>query len=146
MITHHPNCTPRYPEKPEGEAPQHIDEIPIDDGEVVRQCSDCGAFEIIPAPPAPRCTRCDEPSGELRRMDEDWALCPDCWRILEPLECWCGRLVPAAEAQYRLVPASRDEPGYEEGPFCDECLPPLTERDWDSERKRLLEEDEECPF
>lgn len=46
MIEHFPSCTGNYPEKPEGEKPQHIEELDIVDGEVVRQCSDCGAFEI----------------------------------------------------------------------------------------------------
>ena len=44
MITHFETCNADYPEKPEGELPQHIVEIPIDGG-VIRQCSDCGAFE-----------------------------------------------------------------------------------------------------
>lgn len=57
MITHHPNCTAAYPEKPAGEAPQAVMTILIDRGEVVRQCSDCGAFEVTAADgsvPVPR--------------------------------------------------------------------------------------------
>lgn len=46
-IIHYPNCTADYPEKPENEKPQHIMVIPIDDGEEVHQCSDCGAFVVV---------------------------------------------------------------------------------------------------
>lgn len=46
-ITHFPKCTANYPEKPVRERPQKIMEINIDDGEVVLQCSDCGAFVIV---------------------------------------------------------------------------------------------------
>lgn len=56
---HHPNCRANYPEKPPGEQPQHIVEIPIDDGEVVLQCSDCGAFIVEKMPP------CEETWGMI---------------------------------------------------------------------------------
>jgi hypothetical protein len=48
-IVHFPGCTADYPEKPDGERSQAIMEIPIDDGEIVKQCSDCGAFIIVKA-------------------------------------------------------------------------------------------------
>lgn len=55
MIEHHPNCSPDYPEKPEGEVPQAVMQVEIEteaDGlEVVLQCSDCGAFEIVKGEP-----------------------------------------------------------------------------------------------
>lgn len=51
-IVHHPGCTADYPEKPAGEAPQAIMDIPIDDGETVLQCSDCGAFIVVASPTA----------------------------------------------------------------------------------------------
>jgi hypothetical protein len=47
MIKHHPDCRADYLEKPEGEPPQKIMEIPLPDGVVVHQCADCGAFEVI---------------------------------------------------------------------------------------------------
>jgi hypothetical protein len=47
VITHYPGCTGDYPEKPEGEKAQQIETLDIGDGEVVHQCVDCGAFEVI---------------------------------------------------------------------------------------------------
>ena len=41
MIEHHPTCRADYPEKVDGELPQQIVEI-----EGVRQCVDCGAYEL----------------------------------------------------------------------------------------------------
>ena len=41
MIKHHDTCTADYPEKVEGELPQQIVEI-----EGVKQCVDCGAYEV----------------------------------------------------------------------------------------------------
>lgn len=46
MIEHHANCRADYPEKVAGEPARHLTEFPIGDGEHVRQCVDCGAFEI----------------------------------------------------------------------------------------------------
>lgn len=42
VIKHHPTCRADYPEKPEDELPQQIVEI-----EGVRQCVDCGAYEVV---------------------------------------------------------------------------------------------------
>lgn len=49
MIKHHPTCRSDYPEKPENEAPQSTTDIDIGDGEIARNCNDCGAFELLPA-------------------------------------------------------------------------------------------------
>ncbi len=46
-IKHHATCSPIYPEKEEGEAPQATITIDIGDGEKVIQCSDCGAFAVV---------------------------------------------------------------------------------------------------
>ena len=46
-IQHYPGCRPDYPEKPPHEPPQPIITMDIDDGEVVHQCGDCGAFVIM---------------------------------------------------------------------------------------------------
>lgn len=47
-IRHVSGCTPNYPEKPTGEKPQAIIEIELEDPkEIVHQCSDCGAYEIV---------------------------------------------------------------------------------------------------
>jgi hypothetical protein len=45
MIIHHPNCSADYPEKVEGEPPQHITRQILDDGYWVDTCVDCGAIE-----------------------------------------------------------------------------------------------------
>lgn len=47
VIEHYKNCRADYPEKAEGEAPQAIQRMPLDDNEVVYQCVDCGAFVIV---------------------------------------------------------------------------------------------------
>lgn len=47
MIKHFDTCNADYPEKVKGELPQEIMEIPMPDGETVRQCVDCGAIERI---------------------------------------------------------------------------------------------------
>ncbi len=47
MIVHYKGCNAKYPEKPEGEKPQQIEELELDDNEVVLQCVDCGAFEVV---------------------------------------------------------------------------------------------------
>ena len=44
-ITHYPTCSPNYPEKLKGEAPQLITEDDLGDGYWVRTCVDCGAVE-----------------------------------------------------------------------------------------------------
>lgn len=44
-MTHHPNCNPNYPEKPEGEPPQLITREQLGDGFWIETCSDCGATE-----------------------------------------------------------------------------------------------------
>jgi hypothetical protein len=48
MIAHDPTCTPYYPEKPVGELPQEVVEIPWskDKTKVIRVCVDCGAYEL----------------------------------------------------------------------------------------------------
>lgn len=46
-MTHHPGCTPNYPEKKKGEKPQAMFDLNIDGEEFVRTCVDCGAFELI---------------------------------------------------------------------------------------------------
>jgi hypothetical protein len=43
-MNHHPTCRADYPEKPQGESPQHITREDFD-GYYVDTCSDCGAFE-----------------------------------------------------------------------------------------------------
>lgn len=50
MIKHHATCTPHYPEKVEGEAPQDTTDVELGDGTMARTCVDCGAFEIVPDP------------------------------------------------------------------------------------------------
>jgi hypothetical protein len=48
VITHYSGCSANYPEKPSNEKPQQIVEIDLEeDDEVVQQCVDCGAFEIV---------------------------------------------------------------------------------------------------
>jgi hypothetical protein len=47
MIKHYETCGADYPEKPDGEPPQFIVTMDLEDGDVVHQCSDCGAFEIV---------------------------------------------------------------------------------------------------
>ena len=47
-IKHYGTCRAGYPEKSEGEKPQEVVEIPLDDNEKVLQCSDCGAHEVVP--------------------------------------------------------------------------------------------------
>lgn len=47
MIVHYKTCNAKYPEKPADEQPQQIVEMELDDNEVVRQCVDCGAFEVV---------------------------------------------------------------------------------------------------
>ena len=54
-IQHYPGCTADYPEKVDGEAPQAIQVVEIDDGEEVHQCVDCGAF-VIERPDPPKGT------------------------------------------------------------------------------------------
>lgn len=46
-ILHFKGCTANYPEKLNNEKPRQITKIPIDDGEVVHQCVDCGAFIVV---------------------------------------------------------------------------------------------------
>jgi ssDNA-binding Zn-finger/Zn-ribbon topoisomerase 1 len=47
MIEHFPTCRATYPEKPEDELPQQIAEIELDEGDVVLQCVDCGAYKVV---------------------------------------------------------------------------------------------------
>lgn len=47
MITHHETCNANYPEKPEGESPQHVTVIEIDDRYEAHTCSDCGSTELV---------------------------------------------------------------------------------------------------
>jgi hypothetical protein len=44
-MKHYPNCNAHYPEKPKGEAPQHVVHEDLPDGYHVRTCADCGATE-----------------------------------------------------------------------------------------------------
>lgn len=53
MIKHYETCHADYPEKPDGEPPQFIVKMDLEDGDVVHQCSDCGAFEIVSPPCVP---------------------------------------------------------------------------------------------
>jgi hypothetical protein len=53
VIRHHPSCTANYPEKPEREEAQGIQEIELDGGETIQQCVDCGAFESVRPPLSP---------------------------------------------------------------------------------------------
>lgn len=49
-IQHHPTCSPRYPEKVEGEAPQATTTIDLDDGYKALVCVGCGA-SVTDLPP-----------------------------------------------------------------------------------------------
>ena len=53
MLKHYPTCSPHYPEKPDGEPAALVVIIDIGNGERVRQCMDCGAFELLPSEGAP---------------------------------------------------------------------------------------------
>lgn len=46
MIKHYDTCHSDYPEKPDGELPRQIMKIPMDDGEIVFSCTDCGAYVV----------------------------------------------------------------------------------------------------
>lgn len=46
-IQHYPNCRADYPEKPEGEAPRHVQAIELDDHETAYVCTDCGASVVV---------------------------------------------------------------------------------------------------
>lgn len=44
-MIHFPTCNANYPEKPVGEAPQHVVHEELGDGYWADTCSDCGAIE-----------------------------------------------------------------------------------------------------
>jgi len=46
LIRHYATCTADYPEKQEGEAPQALTRIDLDDGTEAVSCNDCGAYII----------------------------------------------------------------------------------------------------
>lgn len=46
-VKHHDGCSPHYPEKPLDELPQELFLMRLEDGSVIRQCVDCGAFDRI---------------------------------------------------------------------------------------------------
>lgn len=46
-VEHFKTCRSNYPEKPKGEPAQMLVTIDIGDGEKIRQCVDCGAFELF---------------------------------------------------------------------------------------------------
>lgn len=52
MIEHSRSCSPHYPEKPEDEPAQLIVEISLAGLKSIRQCADCGAYEIVFRRPA----------------------------------------------------------------------------------------------
>lgn len=47
VIQHYPTCSASYPEKLEGEAPQATTVIDMEDGTLVVQCVDCGAYIMV---------------------------------------------------------------------------------------------------
>ena len=52
-VVHFPGCTDKYPEKIETEPAGHIVEEDLGElgwpgQEVLRQCVDCGAYELVP--------------------------------------------------------------------------------------------------
>lgn len=64
-IKHHATCSPRYPEKAKGEAPQAVQEQDLCDGYKALVCVDCGA-SVTNLPPLED-PYWDDVRGELER-------------------------------------------------------------------------------